>query len=268
MKFTILGSSGYIGSAIVKKLESENIKCLKPNITVEKIPNENLGHVIYAVGVPNFKEKPDRAIDAHVILLKKILEEANFESFLYLSSTRLYHNSSTTNEESSLIVNPLNFDHIYNISKIMGEMLCNMSKKKHVRIARLSNVTGNNLNQKVFLSTIISDAVEKKKIVLETSLDSEKDYVHIDDVIETIIKISTKGKNKIYNIAAGKNLTNEQIVNKIQVATSCKLEIIKNAKKYSFPPIDIDTIQNEFKFKPRIVLDEIEALIKLYSNKR
>ena len=267
MKFTIFGSSGYIGSSLVKKLELERIECAKPNLQSDKITSENLGHVIYSVGVPNFKENPQKAIDAHVILLNKILKEANFESFLYLSSTRVYHNASSTNEESSLIVNPLNFEHIYNISKIMGEIMCNISTKKHVRIARLSNVTGKNLNQNVFLSSIIKNAIETKKITLQTSLDSEKDYVHVDDVIEILLKIAQKGENKVYNIASGKNLSNNQIVKKIQETTECKVEVIKKAKKYSFLPIDINRIKNEFDFEPRSILDEIEPIINSFRNK-
>ena len=267
MKFTVFGSSGYLGSSLVRKFKSEKIECLTPDIKKDKIEDKDLGHVIYAVGVSNFKENPQKAIDAHVILLDKILKETNFESFLYLSSTRVYHNSSSTNEKSSLIVNPSNFEHIYNISKIMGETICNISTKEHVRIARLSNVTGKNLNQNVFLSSIINDAIETKKIILQTTLDSEKDYVHIDDVVEILLKIAQKGENNIYNIASGKNLSNNQIVNKIQETTECKVEVMQNAIKYLFLPINIDRIKNDFGFEPRSILDEIKPIINSFRNR-
>ena len=145
--------------------------------------------------------------------------------------------------------------------------MCNISTKKHVRIARLSNVTGKNLNQNVFLSSIIKNAIETKKITLQTSLDSEKDYVHIDDVIEILLKIGQKGENKVYNIASGKNLTNNQIVKKIQETPPCEVEVMKNAIKYSFLPIDINRIKNEFNFDPRSVLDEIKPIINSFKNR-
>ncbi len=123
------------------------------------------------------------------------------------------------------------------------------------------------MNQNVFLSSIIKNAIETKKITLQTSLDSEKDYVHVDDVIEILLKIAQKGENKVYNIASGKNLSNNQIVKKIQEATECKVEVIKKAIKYSFLPIDINRIKNEFDFEPRSILDEIEPIINSFRNK-
>ena len=76
MKFTVFGSSGYIGSSLVNKLKLENIECTTPNIRKERIPNGNLGHVIYAIGVPNFKQNPLETIDSDVVLLKKVLNES------------------------------------------------------------------------------------------------------------------------------------------------------------------------------------------------
>ena len=79
MKFTIFGSKGYIGSALCDYLKLQNIECITPDIKNDKIPKENLGHVIYAIGVPNFKQNPMKAIDAHVFLLNRLLNETNFE---------------------------------------------------------------------------------------------------------------------------------------------------------------------------------------------
>ena len=267
MKFTIFGSKGYMGSAFCNYLKSQNIECLTPDIRNEKFPTENLGHVIYAIGVLDFKQNPIKAIDAHVFLLNKLLNKINFDSFLYLSSTRIYLNASSTDENSSLVVNPSNFDDVYNISKIMGETICSISKKQNVRIVRLSNVAGNNFDSNLSLPSIIKDAINFKKIILQTSLDSEKDYVYIDDVLNILQKISLYGESSVYNVANGQNLSNEKIVKKIQEITSCELEIIKNAKKYSFLPISIKRIQKEFNFEPTPVLNKFEKIIQAYQNK-
>jgi nucleoside-diphosphate-sugar epimerase len=264
LKFTVFGSSGYLGSSLVQKFKSEKIECLTPDIRKDKIEDKDLGHIIYAIGVSNFKQNPSKAIDAHVILLNKLLNEVKFESFLYLSSTRIYYDASSTDENSSLVINPSDNNNLYNISKIMGEVICNSSKKQNVRIARLSNVTGNNFNTNLFLPAIIQDAINFKKITLETKLDSEKDYVYIDDVLNILPKISLKGKNKIYNIANGKNTSNEEIVKKIQKITNCKIEVKKKATTYRFPTISINRIQKEFGFKPTSVLEKIEKIVNDY----
>jgi nucleoside-diphosphate-sugar epimerase len=264
VKFTIFGASGYLGSLLEKKLKSEGVECITPDIRKDKSIERNLGHVIYSIGVPDFKQNLSKAIDAHVILLNKLLNETEFESFLYLSSTRVYYNASSTDENSSLLVNPTDEDNFYNISKIMGEVICNSSKKQNVRIVRLSNVTGNNFNSNLFLPSIIQDAIKFKKITLKTSLDSEKDYVYIDDVLNILPKISLEGKNTIYNIASGKNISNKKIVEKIQDIIDCEVEVVKNATRYTFPKISIERIQREFDFKPVSILDRFEDIIKKY----
>lgn len=266
MKFTIFGSSGFIGTSLIQKLRSENIEFLAPDIRKDKITDQNLGHVIYAIGNAgiNFKQYPEKTIDANVILLNKLLKEANFESFLYLSSTRVYTNAKSTHEDSALIVNPSNHDNLYNISKIMGEAICNFSKKQNVRIARLSNVTGVNFNSEIFLPSIIQDAIKTKRIILQTKLNSEKDYVDIENVLDILLKISQYGKKTIYNVASGKNLTNEKIVKKIQEITKCELTITKDARTNSFLPISIKRIEEEFNFKPTSVLNKFKDIIDKY----
>ena len=91
MKFTVFGSSGYLGSSLVRKFKSEKIECLTPDIRKDKIEDKDLGHIIYAIGVSNFKQNPSKAIDAHVILPNKLLNEVKFESFLYLRWTYFHH---------------------------------------------------------------------------------------------------------------------------------------------------------------------------------
>ena len=54
---------------------------------------------------------------------------------------------------------------------------------------------------------------------------------------------------------------------KIQEITGCELEVIENAKKYSFLPISIKLIQREFDFNPTPVLNKFEKIIHTYQNK-
>jgi len=267
MRFTVFGSKGFIGSALTNYLKLQNIECLTPNVRNEVIPKENLGHVVYAVGVSDFKQKAMKAIDAHVLLLNRILNKTKFESFLYLSSTRVYYNTKSTTENSPLVVNPSDFDNLYNISKIMGEAICNISKQKNVRIVRLSNVVGNNFNSNIFLPSIIQDALKTKKIILQSKLDSEKDYVYIDDALNMMLKISLQGKNSIYNIASGQNIKNNEIVNKLKEITGCKIEVMKNVTSHSFPPISIKRIQKEFNFEPISILNKFEKIVSEYEEK-
>ena len=265
MKFTILGSKGFIGSHLVKSLEKKEISCFAPDLRKQDILQENLGHIIYSLGVSDFIQRPYDAVDAHVCIVRKILEKGHFDSFLYLSSGRIYYNGTSTEEEDNIIINPLQQNDLYNISKAMGESICISSKKENIRIVRPSNVTGNNFSSNLFIPSILRDAVDNRKIFLRSTLDSEKDYVHIDDVVHLLPEIAVKGKQQVYNIAFGKNITNQEIVNEISRLTDCEVEVQSQASKFSFPTISIKRIKNEFGFLPTPIIPRLEEMVKAYS---
>lgn len=267
MKFSVFGANGFIGSNIVNFLKSQNHECDKLEPDDEKIFDQSLGNVIYCIGLTaDFRERPFDTVESHVCLLHKILKACKFDSFLYLSSTRVYSNSTSTNERDRLHVEPTNPDSLYNISKLMGESLCLALKSQNIRIARLSNVVGISGNHNDFLSSIIRDAIEKKIIKLNISLLSEKDYVDINDVVEIIPKIVLEGKNKIYNLASGFNTKTKDIVNEITRLIDCNVEINKNVKEYSFPIISITRLKNEFNYHPVNVLEKLETIIRSFEN--
>lgn len=266
MKFTILGSKGFIGSHLVKSLQSEGVECYCPNIRTDDISGQHLGNVIYAIGVPDFLTRPFDAVEAHVCSFKKIIAETSFDSLLYCSGTRVYLENIKTNENSSLSVNPNKFEHLYNISKIMGESLCIAAKNPRIKIARLSNVTGNNFESNLFIPSILREAVNHKKITLHTKLESQKDYIHINDITKILPKICVDGKNQIYNVASGINISSKSIIDKILQVLPIDIEVMPDAKEYSFPPINIDLLKNEFNFKPKSILDLIEDMVKNFRN--
>lgn len=266
MKFTIIGNKGFIGKSIIEYLNQKKIDCFGIDLKSETIPKENLGHVIYAVGITSdFRERVLDTYDAHVCTLKNVIQKSKFDSFLYLSSTRIYSGGKNGQEETSFVVSPSSLSDSYNITKIAGESICMHVKKPNVRIARLSNVVGKNFMSNDFIFSIIRDAIKKKKIILQSSLESEKDYVDISDVLDNLVNISLKGKHSIYNVASGTNIKTSEIISKIKKVTDCQV-IEKNKDKIVFPTISIERIKNDFKFYPRSVLEDIENLTHIYKN--
>jgi nucleoside-diphosphate-sugar epimerase len=264
MKFTIIGPNGFIGKSLIEYLTNKGIECHTLELRKDKITNESLGHVIYAIGVPNFKERPFDAVDAHACTLMQFLKEATFDSFLYLSATHVYLGSTSTSEDNPITIDPSDFNELYIISKLMGEAICFASNKPNVRIVRPSNVTGKNFFSNLFIPSIIRDAVDRKKIVLHSTLDSEKDYIRIDDIVRILPEISLNGKHKIYNIARGQNTKTEDIVEEISRVTGCQVEVIPGSREYSFPVISIDRVKSEFEFNPRSVIGDLEEIIESY----
>jgi len=263
-KITILGSGGFIGSHLVEYFNKTGVEYYAPKLLNEKFFEESLGHVIYAIGVTDFNHRPYDAVEAHVCLLKKILEKKRFDSFLYLSSARIYRGLSSTLEDEPIIVQPTNKDNLYNISKLMGESLCFSTNNENVRVVRPSNIVGVNLNSNLFLPSIIRDAIKNKKIKLNSTLNSERDYICIDDVVKILPRILLEGKYKLYNIAYGKNIKSEELINKLKKITNCDLELNPCTKEYSFPKISIQRIKNEFDFKPTSIIEKFEDIVNEY----
>jgi nucleoside-diphosphate-sugar epimerase len=265
MNFTILGASGFVGSHLVNYFSEREITYFAPDRDDPAIFDRHLGHVIYCIGLTaDFRERPFDTVEAHVCKLMKILENTQFDSFLYLSSTRIYKNAEDTRENSLLRVTPINKDEIFNISKLMGESVCLASSKPNVRIIRPSNVYGNDYRSNNFLTAVLKEAILNKKVILRTSLESAKDYISVDDVVDLIYKIALTGKKKIYNVARGVNVTNQTLLTEIQNLTGCELEVLPQAETIIFPQISIELLMEEFDFKPLCLLEMLKELVSGY----
>jgi nucleoside-diphosphate-sugar epimerase len=265
MKFTILGASGFIGSNLVASLQQLGIECITPSRNDKSIFEQELGHVIYCIGLTaDFRQKPFETVNAHVCYLLEILKKVKFESFLYLSSTRLYSTLDMGHEESSLKASPFELNDLYNLSKMMGESVCLAYNDSSVRVVRLSNVYGKDFSSDNFLTSIIRDAVDKNRVFLHTALNSEKDYISVEDVAYLLPKISISGKYRLYNIASGMNISNNALLQSIKKETGCIIEVKKDAKSIKFPIININRIKHEFGFSPIKLNDVIHKVIANY----
>jgi nucleoside-diphosphate-sugar epimerase len=252
MKFTVLGAGGFIGSHLVTYLQQQGHECFTPGRGDPHINSEDLGHVIYCIGLTaDFRTRPFDTVRAHVSVLADVLEKSKFDSLLYLSSTRIYGNSKVANEQAMLQADPQNLSDLYNLSKMMGESLCFACGKPGIRVVRLSNVVGDDFESENFLNTVIRDAVEKKHVVINTSPDSQKDYVYIGDVVAMLVKIAISGKQPLYNLAGGTNVSNRELLDDIASITGCTVEFSGNAPEIVFPPISIEQTVNEFGFVPK-----------------
>jgi nucleoside-diphosphate-sugar epimerase len=260
---TVLGASGFIGSHLVKKLRETGVEYFAPGR--EELPKTQLGNIIYCIGLTaDFRTKPFETVNAHVCHLAEVLQSYEFDSLLYLSSTRVYAtNLQVAREQDSLQVAPLNPSDLYNISKAMGESIA-LNCGRRTRVARISNVYGGDFASDNFLSAIIREAMTSKKVVLQTSSNSVKDYLSVEDVVDGLIDIAIRGRERIYNLASGVNVSNGELAESLHSLTGCTVEFSPEAPTVSFPRISIERMQNEFNFRPSQVLGAMPHLTELY----
>lgn len=262
MSFTILGAEGFIGSHLARCLESQSID-LRALGRGDPIDGD-LGNVIDCAGVTaDFRERPNDAMDAHVTRVVQLLESAHFDSFLYLSSTRVYLRADGGREEMVIPVNPSEPDDLYAISKLAGEAACLRCGNPKVRVARLSNVYGVEPDGKTFLPSVIRSAIVDKRVILSIDEASTRDFVALADVVGVLPLIALEGMYRLYNVASGRNFRAGELVRQICRISDAEF-VPAGGPLVTFPTISIDRIRDDLGFKPTFVTDDLTALVTEY----
>ncbi len=243
VKATVFGAGGFIGSRLAAHLQGLGWEVLALHRGDESWLGRDLGHVFYCVGLTaDFRTRPFETIEAHVGLAVDVLRRGRFESFLYLSSTRVYAKSDRGDETAALVVDPSDPSDLYNLSKLMGEAACLAVDRPQVRIARLSNVFGEGMGESNFLMSVLSEAIRTGAVELQQGLASAKDYIAIEDVLEALVCVSVAGRERLYNVAAGRNTSHAQILDAVQALTGRRASVAPDSPTVAFPPISVDRL--------------------------
>jgi nucleoside-diphosphate-sugar epimerase len=265
---TILGATGFVGSTIKEQLSKKGEIFFAPARN-EDLSDKDLGNVIYCIGLTaDFRSRPFDTVEAHICKLKEILKYSRFDSLTYLSSTRVYIHSQATHENAKLVIDPSDPNDLYNTSKLAGEFLALNSGLNNIKVARLSNVFGDDIDSENFITSVVKDAILKKHIVLRTTPDSAKDYIDVNDVARLLVQIAKEKKSGVYNIASGFNTTNHEILISLQKITGCKVEYLDNAQKIVFPRIDNDKIKQQFHYSPsKSITASLSGIVNSFHSK-
>jgi hypothetical protein len=203
---TIVGHKGFIGSYLKRFYRSEKLILLQKNYKNYR----NYGHIFYCAGViNNFSSKTIESIEAHICHLKNFIKNKNFKKLIYLSSTRMEEMQLKKNK--NFFLDPFNKNHIYNITKLCGEMLCYNSIKK-TTIVRLPNVyekNGDNRNLKSRISYNLSN--NKNKF-----LKKKKKYIEIMILMKILNEVLISNSPKLVNLKKIENLSGKEIIKKIK----------------------------------------------------
>jgi nucleoside-diphosphate-sugar epimerase len=263
--FTILGGQGYIGSYFAKYLDRLGIEYWIPKRDVRSLFERDLGCVIYSIGMTqDFARNPIETMDAHVANLVSFLRRARLQSLIYLSSTRLFDGlQGIVSEQSNLHLNPENPRHLFDLSKAAGEALCCAMTNVDATAVRLSTLYDDDLAGQCFVHDILKRSLASSvdTIEVETSLDIERDYIHIDDVCDALLYLSVPHSHRVYNLGSGVNVSNRQLFEMIQNYTGRSFRPTRNGIAAT-PVLDISRMKNEFGWSPRPISDWIGAIIE------
>ena len=196
---SILGASGFIGTALYKFLEKKRIKVKgysrKKKESFIKVGdykdiNANKSILIYLC-----QSNSNKIINVNneINNLKKIIGK-NWEHIIYVSS---YLVKKKNNK--------------YTFLKKESEKLL----KNKATILRISNIIGTGMSNKNILSKIIFEIKKRKNIINFNNIYDKRDFILIDDVVRAIYKSIIKRKIGIFEIGSGYSLRVDHIVNLI-----------------------------------------------------
>jgi nucleoside-diphosphate-sugar epimerase len=209
--YSVVGAQGFIGAALVAQLREEGKEPYLPERGDDALLGRDLGRVFYCAGLTgNYRDRPFAAVEAHVSQLARLLENGRFERLVYLSSTRVYdaNPEAQGREDAPLRVNPTDPEHLYELTKLLGENLAVNRSGGRGAAARLSYAFDWTPGATGFLSDWLRRAGESRDLSLDTSSGDGRDYIHRDDAAAGLRAIVDSDLNGVVNLAAGKITTN------------------------------------------------------------
>lgn len=259
----ITGCAGFIGRSLIKGLQNSNlikkyyiygidnlssskleqvpkkIRFIKGNceddITLKKLNNKKIQYILHFAGQSSNEKSfynPLKDFNANLYSTLKLLEfyiKNNCKHFIYASSMSVYGATNNKPVSENFYCNPLSF---YGNSKLASEKYIKLYEQKNVNstILRLFNVYGpgqllDSLDQgmiRIYLNQIYNN----KKVVVKGSKNRFRDFVYIEDVINSIFKIMGNKKcyGKVFNIGTNKKTYIKNL-----------LKILKNKTNIDFP---------------------------------
>lgn len=270
--FTILGAGGFIGATLVAWLESQDqvvhavTRGSLPALLAGRRP---AGHVIDCIGLTaDFRERPLDTAEAHVGLVGRCLAQLRFDSFLLLSSTRVYAHASATHEDAALPIIPADPSDLYNVTKLAGEALCLADPRPTSRVVRLSNVYGIGMPPETFLGQVLREGRETGGVVFRQSPASAKDYVSVAAAVRMLPAIATAGRQRTYNVASGGNTSHAAIGYYLRDIAGWHTGFAPDAPTVRHPAIDTARLDAEFGPTGSNLIADLPALLGLGQDDR
>lgn len=286
MKILVTGASGFIGSHLIKYLSK--------TYTIHGLSRSKKSHNIFQISLLD-KQKLAKHMKKHkydvVVHLAASLEEntpldmfvkncistanileccveTNVAKVIFSSSQLVYGKSEYLPVDEDHPKNPTSN---YALSKLICEEICKMYHNTYgisMQILRLSSVYGPYQPSKYIIPTMIANSVNNKDIEIHHYKNGLQlmDFVHVNDVCKAIL-LACKSKSKfgIYNIASGKPITANDIVDKISQIVQIHTVSTNIDREANHVFYDISNTARKLDFKPSIKLEK-KILKEIYKS--
>jgi UDP-glucose 4-epimerase len=236
-KVLVTGGAGFIGFHLTKKLSTlTNDLTIYDDLSSGKIENvkdvpsakfvkgdildlknlcgqpktDLIYHLAAQVVVPYSMENPLIDFETNAKGTVSVLEKARKDDakLVFASSAAVYGNPTVFPTPENYGFHPFS---CYGLSKVVGEEYCQMYKEQYgldIVITRFANVYG------LRCHGVIHDFLDKltknpNKLEIIGTGKQSRDFVHISDVVEALVKVGGKesANGQVYNLGIGKTVT-------------------------------------------------------------
>jgi UDP-glucose 4-epimerase len=239
-------SFGYLDNLTRGRYTWQKFKCLDVCSTEIKKFMEDVDVIFHFAGIsslPVCQEQPMLAYNTNTSAVANILDcarQVGVKRIIFSSTSAVYENNIDLPFSETSSVLP---DLVYSTSKHMAENICKNYTKNYnmdIVIARFFNVYGPHQDiQRIsppFTSYLIKEVMSNKVPILYNSGVAQRDYIHVSDVINLLIKImnsTIKYKADVFNVCTQKGYSVPELVKILEKITNKSISpIYKNPANF------------------------------------
>ena len=246
----------------------------KLNFIIKRFKPDCIIHLAASAGVRDSIDNPKKFITNNILGFFNVINAAksnNVKKFIYASSSSVYGLNQKIPFKESL---KLNFaPNIYAATKQSNEMIAKTYEYLHGYSSiglRFFSVYGPWGRPDMAVYKFTKNIFKQKKITVYNNGKFKRDFTYIDDVVESIIKLTKikRGKkNLVLNIGGSKNYKVLDLIKIIERILNLKAKVIfKNSiGEMKFTKANTRKLEKLIKYKPKTTLNiGIEKFIKWY----